>query len=1040
MGYLHYELFQRVHAPCALADVDLIPVPDGARPNTHAIPEAAPRDGAHRRQGTTAMDAAAFSFKIFHELMGKKIREILLVSSLYDACIIEEDGRLSERIIHEYRGLNLSRPPRVTWVSSAEEALSRLDQKAFDMVITMPRLADMDAFDLGRRIKSRHAKLPVLLLTHDALTPESLSTQVYPQGIDGIFVWSGNADIILALIKNVEDHANAKADTHKAGVRVILFVEDSPRFASVILPNLYRAVVMQAQAVMAEGLNEEHRMLTMRARPKILHARSYEEATALYAQFEPYILGVISDVSYPRRHQMDPYAGLTFLAKIKCERFDIPLLMTSSEPTNRKKAHAIPAAFIDKNSASLLAEVRNFFSQELGFGDFVFRMPDGREIDRVSNFRALEKTLPTIPEESFYYHWRRNDFSRWLFARSEIVLASQMRSLTDDDFAGHVPHMQAHLVADIRKRRRKKQSGVVVNFDATYFDPETDIVKIGKGSLGGKGRGLVFIATLLHRHREIHTRFDPVKLTVPKTLILTTEGFDTFVQENALQDLAQTDLPDQEVARRFTQAKFSQEMTDQLRTYISKVQTPLSVRSSGLLDDAQFRACAGLYRTYLIANDQPDVEGRLAHLLQAIKLVYASTYYQRPKAFARQLGHRTEDEKMAVILQQLVGRHYGDYFYPDISGEAQSYNYYPFAKMKPEDGIATIVLGLGTMATAQGALRFCPRYPALLPQRSSVEEILANSQRVFHALPRGGRRLRPDTTEVVTLEQRPLDTAAQEPPLKRLTSTYMPDEHTIRDSAVPGGHPVVTFAQVLKHDQFPLAAVLSDIMHILHEGMGCPVEFEFAINLAHDQGDAPEFAILQARPLTARNELKQVDITEVDISQAFCYSTDALGNTENGDLSDIVWVKPDVFDPGQTRDIAQQIASVNARMMKAGRKYILIGPGRWGSADRWLGIPVSWADICGVGAIIETQSDRLKADPSHGSHFFDHITSLGIPYITVPVGTSDFLDLQWLNSRPLHAETTFVAHIKLEKPLTIKVDGRSSRGVIIATDTDERGP
>jgi len=547
------------------------------------------------------------SFKIFHELMTQKVKEILLVSSLYDFCIMEEDGRLSERIIHEYRGLNLSQPPRITWVSSAEEALSVLDIKEFDMVITMPRLADMDAFAMGQAIKRKRRELPVILMTHSALTPDFVPGQTHSLGIDRVFVWSGNTDILLALIKNAEDRLNVLHDTAMAGVRVILFVEDSPIYASVLLPILYRAVVLQAQAVMIEGLNEEHRLLTMRARPKILFATSLEEALSLFKQFEPYILGVISDVSFPHNHEIDPNAGIHLLSRIKKERFDIPLLLTSSEPSNRKKAAKIPATFIDKNSPSLLSEVRSFFVERLGFGDFVFRMPDGREIGRASNFRALDKILPTIPPESVYHHWQHNDFSRWLFARSEIRLASKWRPLTDADFAGQVKMMHQYLVDTLCARRKLRRKGVVVNFDAEDFDPDTDFLKIGKGSLGGKGRGLAFISTLLRRNFEIHQKFDQVDLVVPKTLVITTEGFDTFIETNDLKALSKSDISDKKILDLFQRARFPDDIAEGLRAYLAQVQYPLAIRSSGLLEDAQFQAYANLYSTYLIPNDSPVI-------------------------------------------------------------------------------------------------------------------------------------------------------------------------------------------------------------------------------------------------------------------------------------------------------------------------------------------------------------------------------------------------------------------------------------------------
>ncbi|MEE4603523.1 MAG: PEP/pyruvate-binding domain-containing protein [Desulfobacteraceae bacterium] len=976
-------------------------------------------------------DGLDFSFKIFHELMTRKVREILLVSSLYDFCIMEEDGRLSERIIHEYRGLNLSQPPRITWVPSAEEALAALDTKDFDMVITMPRLADMDTFVLGRKIKSKMPDLPVILMTHSALTPDFIPQKIRSQGIDRVFVWSGNTDILLALIKNAEDRLNVIRDTELAGVRVILFVEDSPIYASVLLPILYRAIVLQAQAVMVEGLNEEHRLLTMRARPKILYAISLIEARRLFEQFEPYILGVISDVSFPNNDEIDHNAGIKLLSEIKKERFDIPLLLTSSEPSNREKAVKIPASFIDKNSPSLLSEVRSFFVDKLGFGDFVFRMPDGREIGRAANFRALEKILPTIPQESLYHHWRHNDFSRWLFARSEIRLASKWRPLRDTDFGGQVEMMRQYLIDTVRARRKLRQQGVVVNFDADDFDPDTDFLKIGKGSLGGKGRGLAFISTLLRRNSEIHQKFDQVNLVVPKTLVITTEGFNTFIAENDLTVLSKSDLADKEIMDRFQKAHFPVDITEDLRAYLAQVHYPLAIRSSGLLEDAQFRAYACLYSTYLIPNDHPDLEVRLAHLIAAIKGVYASTYFRDAKGFARHVGHRTEDEKMAVIVQQLIGQAYGNYFYPAISGIAQSHNYYPFSHMQPEDGIVNIALGLGKMVSeGEKTLRFCPKYPQLLPQRTTVDDILENAQHFFYVMKIADFSSQIDVDEDATLEKREVSDAAQETPIKLLASTYFPGEHKIRDTAQMTGYPVLTFAPVLKYQTFPLADILVAVLEASHQGMGCPVEIEFSVNLSSAKGGKPEFALLQIRPMSARTEHLKVDIRDEEIARAFCYSGNALGNAVKTDIADIIFVRPDSFDPGRTVEIAREIGKINSQLVSTDRKYLLIGPGRWGSADRWLGIPVNWSEICGVGAIIETTFLNFRADPSQGSHFFHNIITLGINYISISDNGKDFLSWEWLTSQPAAQETSYLAHIKLDKPFTLKVDGRNSRCVM----------
>jgi CheY-like chemotaxis protein len=972
-------------------------------------------------------------FKTFHELMARKVRDVLLVSSLYDACIIEEDCRLAERIINEYRGLNLSQPPRLTWVSSAEEALEALKGKHFDLLITMPRLIDMDALALGSEVKKRCPELPVILLTHKAMAERSSLDESSLKGLDRIYVWTGNTDLLLAQIKNVEDRWNVRRDTEIAGVRVIILVEDSPIYLSSILPILYRELVSQTQAVLEEGLNEEHRLLTMRARAKILVAQNYEEALELYQTFKPYLLGVISDTRFPRAGKLDHNAGVDFLSKIKSDIPDMPMLLTSSEPSNRQRAELIPARFADKNSPTLHREIRSFILERLGFGDFVFHLPDGTEVARVSTWRALEEALLTVPDESFYYHWSNNDFSRWLFARTEITLASRLRPVTADDFSGNVKGMREFLIASLRARRLRRQKGVVVDFDPHDFDPEMDFLKIGKGSLGGKARGLVFISTLLRRTPALFEKYPNLEILVPPTLIITTEAFDAFIQAGDLKELSKTDLPDHEVAGQFLKTALPDWITDSLRAYLQSVHYPLAVRSSGLLEDAQYWAYAGLYQTYMIPNDHFDFDLRLQQLVTAVKLVYASTYFQGPKAFARRVGQRTEEEKMAVIVQRLIGGKHNQFFYPAVSGVAQSHNYYPIYNMKPQDGLATVALGLGkTVAEGGQALRFSPRHPQLLPQFASVEDTLKNAQRSFYALKIDGRAATLEVDDRKGLALRDINTALEEAPVKILASTFVEADHRFSDNPLAQGPKVVTFNNVLKYKSFPLAELLVDILELLHEGMGCPLELEFSVHLCPPGDCRQTFALLQVRPMSARVDSMEVDLAPEDIDRAFVYSTAALGNALRNDMTDILYVKPESFDPARTVEISREISQFNKELSQAGRPYLLIGPGRWGSADRWLGIPVVWADISGVGAMVETTAANLKAEPSQGSHFFHNVTSLGINYLTVTGHGAEFIKWDWLAAQPVIKETGYLAHLRLDRPFSLKVDGRRSHGVISA--------
>ncbi len=972
------------------------------------------------------------SFKIYHELMAWKVRRILLVSTPYDAWIMEEDGRLSEHIINEYRGLNLSHPPQLHWVSTAEEAFKRLEEKHYQMVITMPRIADMDALAFAKQVKAKDPDIAVILISHSAaLDPAAFIAPGQPRVIDRAYVWTGNTELLVAIVKSEEDRRNASQDTQLAGVRIILFVENSPLHLSTILPILYREVVSQTRKVLEGKLNEEHRLLVMRARPKILVAETYEEAVAIFRKFEPYILGVISDVEFPRNGVLDPQAGVDLLRMIRRDRFDIALMLTSVDPKNQRFAQELHAAFLNKTSPRVREDLHAFFIHSLAFGDFVFRLPNGQEVARASDLRSLEKALQMVPAESLRFHAERNDFSRWLFTRTETILGAKLRDLRVEDFAS-IEDMRDFLVRLIHARRRARQRGVVVDFAADDFDLVTDFFKIGQGSLGGKARGLAFLLSLMNERRSFRQKYKQILLDVPQTLVITTEVFDEFIEANRLAYLAEEDLPDREISARFLWGIFPKWAENDLRAFLSQVRYPLAVRSSSLLEDAQFQAYAGLYRTYMLPNEHPSLERRLEHLIHAIKLVYASTYFQGPKAFSHRIGRRIEEEKMAVIIQRLVGEQYGPYFYPAISGVAQSYNYYPFARMKPEDGIATIALGLGrAVVEGERTLRFCPKYPHILPQRSTVDDILKNAQRYFYALKMGEDYHALDITESENLVRREVSDALDEPPVQYLSSTYVPAEHRIRDTTMIPGYRVLTFANVLKYRQFPLPDILADALEMGKQGMGTEVEMEFSVDLKLTMKAPPEFAFLQLRPMTARAELGPVDISEEEKKQAKCFSRHALGNFVNRAIRDIIFVKPETFDISKTMQIAEEISRINARLVKEERPYLLIGPGRWGTSDRWLGVPVRWADISGVGAIVEAVYDNFRVEPSQGSHFFHNITTQGIGYINISGQGEERIDWDWLRSLPVVDETQYVVHARLEHPVTIKVDGRTHECVLL---------
>ncbi|MFZ7128278.1 MAG: PEP/pyruvate-binding domain-containing protein [Desulfobacterales bacterium] len=979
-----------------------------------------------------AVDDFDLAFKVFHELMARKVSDILLVSSLYDAYIMEEEGRLAQRIIHEYRGLNLSRPPFITYASTAREAMKALAERRFDFVITTSRLDDMPAHEMARDIKAGFNNLPVFLLAHNpnlfSLDPHCLDRRF----IDRIYLWRGNADLFLALIKSEEDRMNVEADTHRAMVRVVILVEDSPAYFSAFLPILYKEIVSQTQDVMEESLNEEHRFFRMRARPKILLAESYEEAEALYRRFKPYLLSILSDVRFPRSGRIDPEAGIALLKQVKSEIPDIPLLLMSTEESNQHRAGEIPATFLNKNSPMLHQGIRQFFKDELGFGAFVFQMPDGREVARVSSLRQLERVLPRIPEASILHHASRNDFSRWLMARSEILMASRLKPVKTSDFETPAD-LKTYLIESLRQRRRKRQRGIVMDFDPEHFDTEADFIKIGRGSLGGKARGLAFMASRFKTHREALDRFGEVRIQIPKTVVITTEGFDDFIETNHLTDLACCDESDTGINEIFLKSRLPDWLEHSLRTVIESIGHPLAVRSSGLLEDVQYQPFSRLYQTLLLPNSHPEPSARLDQLARAVKQVYASMFRQEARIFARSTQHRTEQEKMAVMIQQLVGSRFGSRFYPALSGKAQSFNYYPVSGMKPDDGIAIISAGLGSPeGEDHGGLRFSPNHPQLMPQFSTVEDILQNSQKRFFAMELSGVHPGIGSDAEASLMQVPIDELPVGHPIRRLCSSYIPDEHRIRDASVAGGIPVLTFAPIIKFNSLPLPDILRTLLDIGRKGMGGPVEIEFAMTLPPAGSGPAAFNLLQIRPMTQLEQDVDVVITEAEAASALASTRMALGNGRLFDIHDVVWVDPATFDPVRSIEVAAQVGRINAGLRKEGRRYLLVGPGRWGSSDRWLGIPVSWTDISEVAAIVETSAPRLKAEASQGSHFFQNITSAGIFYLTILDETQGFIRQEWFESQPVVEAAESIRRIRLERPLTVKVDGRRSRGVIMA--------
>ncbi|MBT3807732.1 MAG: phosphoenolpyruvate synthase PpsA, partial [Desulfobacula sp.] len=715
----------------------------------------------------------------------------------------------------------------------------------------------------------------------------------------------------------------------------------------------------------------------------------------------------------------------------------------STEDHNREKVADIPAVFINKNSNNLNDQIKSFFVSYLGFGAFVFRMPDGEEIARASDLRAIEKLLSEIPDESIVYHAKNNDFSRWFMARSEIDFALSLKPYKISDFPDP-QEMKKFLIDSIHARRKGSRQGQIIDFDSEKFDSDTDFMKIGNGSLGGKARGLAFMASQIRRDTSLRDKFPEVDISIPQTFVISTEGFKTFIEVNGLAKLLESDekLEDHKIVEQFIQARFPEWLKKSLRAYVQSVRYPIAVRSSSLFEDAHYQPFAGLYNTYMLSNSHPNFEKRLEQLIMAVKLVYASTYLKAPRSYAKSTMHRTEDEEMAVVLQQLTGMAYKNYFYPSISGVAQSYNFYPISHLKAEEGVTYIALGLGKIVMEGGrTIRFCPKYPQFLPQFSVLDDILENSQKYFYALKldqsMGDEKAISTSNEDLTLEKLDLSDATDHPVVRFLSSTYYAQDNRIRDSFSNKGFPVLTFANILKYNSFPLAKLLEEVTKIGSKWMGASVEVEFAVNLPEDEKLKPQFSLLQIRPMGRYKQNMGVKIGKKEIKEAFGYSTLSLGNGEYNDIHDVVYVDPETFDPGKTMEIAGEINKINALFNGNGKQYVLIGPGRWGSSDRWLGIPVVWNDISNVGVMLETTIESIKADPSQGSHFFQNITSLGISYITISDKGDDFIDYEFFRCQSCENTTTYLKHIKFEKPIKILVDGKTSQAVLIPHKNDE---
>lgn len=975
-------------------------------------------------------------FQGFQNLMRVRIRDVLLVSSLYDLYVFEEDGRLYELIRNEYQGLNLSHSPEITRVSNGEDALALLkEEKRFDLVITTQHIEDMHAIRLAQMIKESALNIPIVLLAYDNRELIELVTYCDTSVFDRIFIWTGNFRIIIAIIKHLEDILNVDNDTRLVGVQSIILIEDNVRFYSSYLPLLYTEILKQSQRLISEGINLSHKYLRMRARPKILLCNTYEEAWVYFEKYEEYILGVISDIDFLHKGKHDPKAGIKFARDVKKRHPDIPILLQSNDSASEKMAQRVGASFLLKETPTLLQELRQFTVENFGFGDFIFRTRNGVEVGRACDLISLEEQLKYVPEESIKFHAERNHFSNWLKARTEFWLAFKLRPRKVSDYPT-LEALRQDLIASLREYRKLRQKGIITDFNKESFDPQCGFARIGGGSIGGKARGLSFVNTLINNY-NLQNRFEGVVINVPPGIVLGTDVFDSFVDENNLRAFAMNCSDDVEITRRFVNATyFPEDVVGELMALLDLVHEPLAVRSSSLLEDSQYHPFAGVYETYMIANIHENPLVRLNELLNAIKRVYASTFYQSTKDYMKVTSYRMEEEKMAVIVQRMVGGRHGDRFYPSISGVAKSYNFYPAPPQKSNDGIVSVALGLGkTVVDGGNTVKFAPKYPNHLPQFNSVKEALRNNQHKFYALDlkaNDGSSFQPYD---VCVKQFSLADAEADDTLTYVGSTYSNENHAIYDGIARSGTRIVTFAPILKHKVFPLPLILDLLLEMGSWGMGTPVEIEFAVKMAVPAGKPREFGLLQIRPLVIKRELEVLDIRVDDTSKLVCESPAVLGHGIINDIYDIVFVDVNLFERAHSRDVAAEVSAFNSKLLSEHRPYLLIGVGRWGTLDPWLGIPVNWDQISGAKAIVETGFKDFMVAPSQGSHFFQNLTSFMVGYFTVnPHKNEGFVDWQWLNSKKPVQSMKYTRHLRFENPIIIKMNGHENHGIILKAE------
>ncbi len=987
---------------------------------------------SHNLNKMNIPDIKEFRFKdtSFANLMNKRIYNVLLVATKYDSFILEDDGRIDEQIFNEYMSLNLRYPPRFTQVVTEAEALVELETNHYELIIQMPNMDDLDIFSTARLAKAKHADIPFVVLTPFSREVSKRLSQEDLSSVDYVFSWLGNPDLLLAIIKLIEDAMNAEHDTESVGVQTILLVEDSVRFYSSALPTLFKIVLEESKNFSKEALNDHQQMLRMRGRPKVMLARTYEEAVDIYKKYGNNILGIVSDMSYLHDGEKDMLAGYNLAKWIKQQDRFVPVVFTSSEISNKVYADELDCSFIDKNSKSFPLDLRKQIINNFGFGDFVIIDPaTNEEICHIRNLKELQKKIFEIPTESLVYHMSRNHFSRFFYSRAIFPIAEWLKKLDTSDFH-NVEDARQVIYDAIIKYRRIKNSGIVAVFDKDRFDEFSNFVRIGEGSIGGKGRSIAFMDNIVKDHVELN-EYANTLVRIPRTVVLCTDIFDEFMETNDLYPIALSDKSDDEILRYFLKASLPERLIEDFMAFLDVVKAPIAVRSSSLLEDSHYQPFAGVYSTYMIPSLDDKYE-TLRFMTKAIKAVYASVFYKDSKTYMVATQNLIDQEKMAVVLQETVGTRYDNHFYPTLSGVARSLNFYPLGNEKAEEGIANIVLGLGKYIVDGGvSLRFSPYHPNNIVQLSTLDFALRDTQRFFYALDLHDTKKEFSTNDGFNLLKLSIKDAEKDNSIRYIASTYEPVDQIIYDGYYETGRKIISFTNILQNDIFPLTEILKQTLKIGQEGMGRAVEIEFAADLNKDGSGC--FYLLQIRPIVQNKELSSEDFSKISLDKSILYSSNVLGHGISNDVYDIVYVKTKDFNAGNNPKIAVEIDEINRRFLNEDKTYILVGPGRWGSSDPWLGIPVKWSQISNARVLVEIGLNNYNIEPSQGTHFFQNLTSFGVGYFSINNYLKDdcIFDEDFLNSQPSVYETEYIRHIRFSQPTVIKIDGKKKIGVVL---------